>query len=285
LSTTPNVPGPDEKYTYETSPTPRWIIVAFVILFLFAGFLFYAGRSARTELAAELRTANQKTQQLAAQLDQANTRLADLKGQLDVTSEKLGLTQQELSRARQLAQTIRQEQKASDEQILARLGQVHQESESKIGRITTEVSATKSDVESTKRDLEATKSKLERTIGDLGEQSGLIARNREEVEYLKRLGERNIYEFDLRKSNRPERLGPIQVTLRKVDTKRSKYTLDVIADDRRIEKKDKTVNEPVQFYTGGPRRALYEIVVFQLERDRAVGYLSTPKELATARTP
>ncbi|MGC2419241.1 MAG: hypothetical protein WA434_15970, partial [Candidatus Acidiferrales bacterium] len=98
---------------------------------------------------------------------------------------------------------------------------------------------------------------------------------------LKRLGERDIFEFSLKKSKNPDHVGPIQVQLRKVDTKHYRYTLNVIADDKSIEKKDKTVGEPVQFYVRGAR-APYEIVVFDLTKDTAKGYLSTPKSAQAA---
>jgi hypothetical protein len=112
-------------------------------------------------------------------------------------------------------------------------------------------------------------------------QSGLIARNHDEVEELKRLGERDIFEFSLKKEKTPQHVGPIQVLLRKTDTKHYKYTVDVVADDKNIEKKDKTVGEPIQFYVRGAR-APYEIVVFDLGKDQAKGYLSTPKSASAA---
>jgi hypothetical protein len=116
----------------------------------------------------------------------------------------------------------------------------------------------------------------------MGVMSGLIARNHEDLEELKRRGERNYYEFELRKSKTPSRVGPIMVRLKDVNTKRSRYTLDVIAEDKPIEKKDKTVGEPVQFLVGR-QRPPYELVVFELSKDRAVGYLSTPKEAPAAK--
>jgi hypothetical protein len=110
----------------------------------------------------------------------------------------------------------------------------------------------------------------------------LIARNHDEVEELKRRGERDIFEFDLTKSNAgPQHVGPIQVQLKKVDTKHYRYTVNVVADDKAIEKKDKTVGEPIQFYVKGAR-APYEIVVFDLSKDEAKGYLSTPKSASAA---
>ncbi|MGH9757371.1 MAG: hypothetical protein ACRD4M_06505, partial [Candidatus Acidiferrales bacterium] len=160
---------------------------------------------------------------------------------------------------------------------------VQADTSTKFGQVATELSGTKSDVAATKADLEATKNKLQSTVGDLGVQSGLIALNHDEVEELKRLGERDIYEFSLTKSKTPQHVGPIQVGLRKTDTKHYRYTMNVVADDKSIEKKDKTVGEPVQFYVRGAR-APYEIVVFDLSKNTAKGYLSTPKS-ATAAPP
>ncbi len=277
MSLSPNVPESTEAHHGEPSPLPRWILVVFVVLFVLVGYLLYAGHEARTKLEAQLAQATEKNKVLAAQIDQTNARLADLKGQVEVTSQKVGLTQAEVAHARTLAQTIRKEQKESDQKLGAQIGQVKQESESKIGQVSTELGGAKTDIEATKKDLEATKGRLERTVGDLGVASGLIAHNREDLEELKRRGERNIFEFDLRKSKTPQRVGPVQITLQKVDTKRFKYTMTVNADDKSIEKKDRTVNEPVQFYVKGAR-APYEIVVFEVAKDRATGYLTTPKE-------
>jgi hypothetical protein len=200
---------------------------------------------------------------------------------LEVTSQKLGLTQDELARARSLAQTIRKDQQTSDAQLRQQIGAVQADTTTKFGQVDTELTGTKSDVASTKADLEATKNKLQSTIGDLGVQSGLIATNHDEVEELKRLGERDIFEFSLSKSKAPQHVGPIQMELRKVDTKHYRYTVNVVADDKNIEKKDRTVGEPIQFYVRGAR-APYEIVVFDLTKDQAKGYLSTPKSATEA---
>jgi len=277
MSTSPNLPESDQSYHDTSASVPRWILVAFIAVFALVGYLLYANYSTRTKLEADLARTNERSRVLSAQVDQANARLAEMKGQLDVTSQKLGLTQEELARARSLTQTIRKEQKTSDERLVAQIGQVKQESETKIGQVSTELGGAKTDIESTKKDLEATKSKLEHSVGDMGVMSGLIARNREDLEELKRRGERNIFEFDLRKSKTPQKVGPIQLKLQKVDTKRYKYTMVVYADDKTIEKKDKTVNEPVQFYVKGAHGP-YEVVVFEVSKDRTTGYLSTPKE-------
>jgi hypothetical protein len=111
----------------------------------------------------------------------------------------------------------------------------------------------------------------------------LIAHNRDDLEELRRRGDRNYYEFKLDKGKTPQRVGPVQVTLNKTDQKKGKYTLTVLADDRSIEKKDKTAGEPVQFYMkGASRMAPYEIVVFDVGKNQASGYLSTPKDAGGA---
>ena len=274
MSSSSNNPDPA---IVESSALPRWVILLFVVAFAFSGYLLYANYSDRQVTAKNLGDANSKTQALAAELDKTNSRIADLKGQLDVTSQKLGLTQDELARARGLAQNIKKAQEESDTQLRQQIGQVQQDATTKIGAVSTQLTGTQSDVAATKADLEATKGKLQTAVGDLGVQSGLIATNHDEVEELKRLGERDIFEFSLSKSQKgPQHVGPIQVSLKKVDDKHYKYTVNVVADDKTIEKKDRTVGEPIQFYVRGAR-APYEIVVFDLTKDSAKGYLSAPK--------
>jgi hypothetical protein len=285
MSLTPNTPSPEDSHSgmqyTEPSALPRWVIVLFVVAFLFVGYLLYANYSSSQALHQGLDSADKKTQALATEVDKANSRIADLKGQLDVTSQKLNLSEDELAHARSLAQTIRKQQQQSDAQLRQEIGQVQQDTSTKFGEVSTDLNATKTDLSSTKADLEATKGKLQSTIGDLGVQSGLIARNHDEVEELKRLGDRDIFEFSLGKTKGPQHVGPIQIQLRKTDPKKYKYTLNVVADDKSIEKKDRTVGEPIQFYVHGAR-APYEIIVFDVGKDQAKGYLSTPKSANSA---
>lgn len=276
MSISPSVPPEGETYHVEAPTTPRWIFVVFILLFAGLGYSIYAEQASRKSLEADIVAGNQRAQMLAAKLEEADSQLADIKGKLDVTSEKLNLTEGDLARARKASTEFKKEQVESDKSLEAKLGKMQEENAAKLGQVSADVSGAKSDIEATKKDLEATKGRLERTVGDMGQMSGLIARNKEEVEELKRRGDRNIFEFDIKKSNAPQRIGPIQVRLKKVDTKRLKYTMDVIADDKTVEKRDKTVNEPVQFISRASR-SLQEIVVFELSKDRAVGYLSTPK--------
>ncbi len=287
MSISPNVPDPQESYRYENMGTPRWIPVLFVVLILAVALLAYAGYSAQARMQQELAKAEEQNKILTAQLEQANGRFAELKGQMDVTSQKIGMTQAELADARSRAEGIRKAQAASDQRLSEEITAAQKESEAKIGAVATDVSGAKKDIESTKSDLEATKSKLDRSMGDMNVMSGLIARNHDDLEELKRRGDRNYYEFTLQTSKTPQRVGPVQMSLNKTDPKKSKYTMTVLVDDKAIEKKDKTAGEPVQFYVKGSARLFpYEIVVFDVGKNQLTGYLATPKEAgASAPAP
>ena len=279
MSLTPSAPVPDAHEDFrgpEVSPLPRWVVVLFVVAFGLLGYLVYASYSERQELHRTLAIADQRTQALAVELDKTNSRIADLKGQMDVTTQKLGLTEDELARARGLAQAIRKRQQQSDASFRKQLGGFQQDTATKFGQVSTDLTNTKTDLSATKADLAATKTKLQSAIGDLGVESGLIARNHDEVEELKRLGQRNIFEFTLGKTKKPQHVGPIEIQFRKLDAKHYRYTMNVVVDDKKNEKKDKTLGEPVQFYVS-EARAPYEIVVFNLNKKQAKGYLSTPK--------
>lgn len=153
------------------------------------------------------------------------------------------------------------------------------ETKAKIGEVNTEVGAVKSEVASTKSELDKTIAELKRVTGDLGVQSGLIATNAKELAALKALGERNYFEFNITKTKQPVKVGDVGILLKKADMKRNRYTIEVFADDKKTEKKDKTINEPVQFYTS-KARIPYEIVVNAVKKDVIVGYLATPKVTA-----
>ena len=288
MSISPNVPTPQESYHYEGSTgTPRWIAVVFIVLFLGLVGLGYAGYSVQSRLESNLSKTQDQNKLLTAQLDQANSRLADLKGHIDMTEQKMHMTQSELANARSRAESIRKDQLAADQKLAEQLNAAQQESNTKINAVATEVGGARKDIEATRSDLEATKGRLERASGDMGVMSGLIAHNRDDLEELKRRGDRNYYEFKIAKSKTAQKVGPVQVTLNKVDQKKSKYTVTVFVDDRSIEKKDKTAGEPVQFYVrGGSRMPPYEFVVFEVGKNQITGYLSTPKEGgAPAATP
>jgi len=283
MSISPNIPSPEESYRYESSGTPRWIAVLFVVLIAALAVFGYFGYSTESKLSQDLSKQQDQNKILTAQLDQANTRIADLKSKVEITVQRVGLTQSELAQAKSRAETIRKEQQASDLKLTTQLTQAQKENDEKIGAVATEVGGAKKDIEATRSDLEATKGKLDRSLGDMNVMSGLIAHSRDDLDELRRRGDRNYYEFTLQRSKNAQRVGPVQMSLSKVDQKKSKYTMTVFVDDRAIEKRDKTSGEPVQFYVkGSSRMAPYEIVVFDVGRNQINGYLATPKDGSAA---
>jgi len=283
MSISPNIPSPEESYRYESTGTPRWIAVLFVVLIAALAVFGYFGYSTESKLSQDLSKQQDQNKILTAQLDQANTRIADLKSKVEITVQRVGLTQSELAQAKSRAEAIRKEQQASDLKLTTQLTQAQKENDEKIGAVATEVGGAKKDIEATRSDLEATKGKLERSLGDMNVMSGLIAHNRDDLDELRRRGDRNYYEFTLQRSKNAQRVGPVQMSLSKVDQKKSKYTMTVFVDDRAIEKRDKTSGEPVQFYVkGSSRMAPYEIVVFDVGRNQINGYLATPKDGSAA---
>jgi hypothetical protein len=148
---------------------------------------------------------------------------------------------------------------------------------SRIDGVGADVDSVRTDLVSTKSMANNTQSDLQRARGDMGVMSGLIATNSNEIGQLRALGDRNIYEFTIDKKSGLQKVGDVQIRLNKADPKKSLYTMVVFANDRMIEKKDKTSNEPVQFYVGSGSRTPYEVVVNDVTKDTIKGYLATPK--------
>ena len=279
---------PEEPETPQSPEGPRnWfpaaVIVALVVLAMVNIFMLYDLSTTRTSLEQQLTELKEQSNVLMRRLETniqaGDERHNDLRGEVLMTGEKLGVTRRDLRRARQLARALGEEQK----QATAQIGQVGQqvstlrrESTAKLGKLTGGVTTNKADILTTRKDLEETKLRLTTAVGDLSKANVLIARNGEELEELRRRGDRNYFEFDLRKQKRPSRVGNISLKLKKTNTKRQRYTLELYADDKKVEKKNKTVNEPVQFYLARSR-GLHEIVVNQVHKNRIVGYVSAPK--------
>jgi predicted nucleic acid-binding Zn-ribbon protein len=185
--------------------------------------------------------------------------------------------------ADQLARQIQAEEAKVQQQVSSEISEVKSAAttaNAKIADVSTDVGGVKTQVSATQAELQKTIADLKSARGDLGVQSGLIATNAQELQALRRLGERNYIEIKLGKTKDRQRIGDITLLLKKTDPKKNKYTVEVMADDKLTEKKDKNVNEPVQFYTSKARQP-YEIVINQVQKDMIVGYLSTPKVEAT----
>ncbi len=184
-----------------------------------------------------------------------------------------------LKHADELAARLQEEQRRQQAQVTTELTAVKEAA----GTANTKISDVSNDVGNVRTEVAATKSELEKTIadlksvrGDLGLQSGLIATNGKELSALKALGDRNYVEFKLQKTKAPQKVGNILVLLKKTDLKKNQYTVELTADDKRVEKKDKSINEPLQFYLAGTRLPC-ELVVNEVRKDVVIGYLSTPK--------
>lgn len=228
----------------------------------------------------DLQTANGQNAALSQKLELTNERM---RAQAQTLGQSVGLTQKQLEEksnalieaqrqasAASAAATARlaKEQAATNQQVTA--------VQSDVSSVKTDVGGVKNDVATTQADLATTKAQMGRMQGDEGVMSGLIATNHDELEVLKHRGDRNYYEFTLNKGASAQNVGTIKLSLKKVDQKKSKFTLYVNSDDRNIEKKDKNINEPVQFYSG-KSPALFEVVVNSIGKNQVTGYLSTPK--------
>jgi hypothetical protein len=238
----------------------------------------------------------EKSQALVLASQQQNAKLADQLNETDarlrVTSETLGksvgLTQRQLEeRATDLlkrqqadASRLEKEQVAAQAASQKQIGEVSGE----VSNVKTDVGGVKTDVAQTKVQLEGDEARLRSMTGDLGVQSGLIATNGKELDILKHKGDRNYYTFTLNKGAKPSPFSGVSLSLKKSDPKHSRYTLEVDADDKKIEKRDKGLDEPVQFYTGRDN-LLYELVVNNINKNQVVGYLSTPKNAPVPLTP
>ncbi len=206
----------------------------------------------------------------------------NLKASNENSGQQLGITERGLQAAYAgTTAEIRQNQRAFERRLQDQQNAAADQVTFEMASVRTELNGAKKEIAATRTDLESTKVRLDRAIGDLTGQSSLIAHTREDLEELRHRGDRNYYEFTLNKGDGPTRVSTVSLQLKKADSKKNKFTLSVIADDRVIEKKDRGAAEPLQFYTGRNRQ-LYEVVIFTVEKNRVTGYLSTPKSLGMA---
>ena len=197
--------------------------------------------------------------------EETSQRVAALASRLEVNESRLKQQQETSARVSAEINVLRQSASSA---------------ESNVSSVITDVKQIHGEVASTRTELEKTIADLKRTTGDLGVMSGLIATNSREIEALKQLGDRDYIEFTLYKRKEPIRIGDVSILLKKTDTQANTYTLDLHVGDRKVEKKDRTANEPVQFFVGRERQP-HELVINEVGKDRISGYLAVPK----VRTP
>ncbi|MGA3292551.1 MAG: hypothetical protein ABSE45_01070 [Candidatus Acidiferrales bacterium] len=258
---------------------PRWIGIAVVILAVvsLAGLgVGWAASNRARDLQQTLATQTQQTKQnddiLNQRLAKAEDTNAQLQGELSVVTDKMKLTETEVSRARAQTKKIKDEdaQQLSDLQNNVNGQLATKASVDDVNKLGT-------DVNGVKTDLDATKNSLNLTRGEFGT---LIAKNHDEIDELRRLGERDYYEFTIDKKGQREKVGDVMVELRSVNPKKNLYTVAIYADDQRYEKKNRSVNEPIYFFTHGTRAPI-EFTVNQVGKDKIAGYLSVPKSNST----
>jgi hypothetical protein len=273
-----SIPEEPVEVPSDKSAILKWVLLAAGAIYVIASlYLIYDMRTRIVGL-------EQKEATLQTQQSELVTRLSNTSSELRrALSTEVDTTKQEMA-AR--AAELERQQKASAARLSAaqsQQGKQIADVSGEVSSVKTDVGSAKTDIQRTQTDLAATNQKLEHAMGDLGVQSGLIAHNASELEILKHKGDRNYYDFTLQKGAR-QPVSTISLQLKKVDPKKSKFTLNVISDDKTIEKKDRTVNEPLQFYTGRDHM-LYELVVFTAAKNSITGYLSTPKNAPTPITP
>jgi hypothetical protein len=292
----------DKTPDFEKAPEPReeshgngmiiGVLVGGLVLALAGdGYLMVRSSRADDDLAAmrddtkaRISKVNDAT---AAILEENRQRVAALTDELKGTTDNANTAvKRARTEAQRQAEKLSQKMDDESKQVSDQLSQLKDETTSATSKLTevstdvdgvkSDVTGVKADVASTHTEIEKTGSDLKRVMGDMGVMSGLVATNSKDLATLRELGERNYYEFDLTKKDGTKKVGDITLAFRKSDPKRNRYTVDILADDKRVEKRDKTINEPVQLYVSGSAQP-YEIVINQVKRDEVVGYLATPK--------
>lgn len=223
--------------------------------------------------AVSSQTSRRNIENLEKELAKARSQAAQLSGQ--AKSEAT-------AHADELAARLQRAQDEQGKQIAtvgSEVSNVRTEATTRIGEVSADVANVKTDAARTRSDLEKTIADLKSTRGDLGVQSGLIATNGKELAALKALGERNYTDFKIVKAGRkdkPQKVGDLQILLKEADPKKNRYTVEVIADDKTVEKKDRTINEPVQFMLSRATQP-YELVVNDIKKNMISGYVAAPK--------
>lgn len=288
---TPTQPAPAEKPRAPRSP---WLPLLAAGLAGIAGFSFYEASHQSSQidtLRRELAASQQELGTLRAGIDKVDANISgslnDIQRQLTVDRKGVAQTIARVQEGtKRHVEDIAKKTEAQQAALASELSTVKSaaaDTSTKVEGVTNEVASVKTDVASTRSALDAATADMKRMNGDMGVMSGLIATNSGEIQKLRELGDRNIYEFKLARGGGMQKVGDIQMRLVKADAKRNRYTMVVFADDRTVEKKDKTTNEPVQFYVASKARFPYEVVVNTVSKNMVTGYLATPKVTTASR--
>ena len=267
-----------EPIHQSTTGTPRWVGLAVVVLggvsLLGLGVGWSAINQAKSAEQAAQASVKQSSDALSQRLAKEEEINQQLQSDLHVVTDKLNVTQADLIAARKQTKTA---VVTYDKKLTGLETSVNNKLATKADA--QDVSKLNGDVSGVKTDLDATKNNLQMARSEMGT---LIARNHDEIDQLRRMGQRDYFEFTVTRKGGTQRVGSIQVELKDTNTKKNQYTINVLADDKSFEKKNRSVNEPIFFYTGGSRAAL-ELVVNKVSKTTASGYLSVPKAAGTSQ--
>lgn len=278
---------------------PRWLAGTAILLGLGVVGMIAAGIyqhselvNAKMEIAGLQREVSTMRQDVGTAESRSRETFDAMKSELTSTRQEAKLTADQAKvAARRQAEALVAKAESSQEmkhkQLAAEVDEIKNTTDqatvrltdigSEVGEVKGQVGEVKTQVASTRSDLDRTIADLKRANGDMGVMSGLIATNAKELAALKEIGERDYYEFNLTKAQARRMLAGVNLLYKKADPKRNRFTLEVVADDKRVEKKDRTINEPIQFYVPSKARQPYELVINEIKKDTIVGYLSVPK--------
>ncbi|MGA2095452.1 MAG: hypothetical protein ABSH39_04070 [Candidatus Acidiferrum sp.] len=278
-----------EEHIIETRTGGSWQLPAIILLGLVAiaglGFGWNASSKLDTtkqDVATEVKTVQQSVQQdmssMKDRIAQDEKTNADLQGDLKVVTDKLKITQGQLKKARVAAEEAAKQNAETTEKLSALDTSVHTELATKaatedVKTVDTKVTAVSTDLDATKQDLKMAKSEM----------GTLIARNHDEIDQLRRLGERDYVEFTIDSKNKPQKVGNVTVELKGTNQKKNQVSLAMTVEDKQFQKKNRALNEPIFFYISGTHIP-EEIVINKVGKDQVSGYLSIPKANAAPAT-
>jgi chromosome segregation ATPase len=269
--------------------TPRYGLFAILAGLALLIFIIYQLQMTKSQLKEFQTSQTAKSaaleEKLVGRLNENEKSLDSLHSDFKVLQDKLGVTQRELDTARAIAQKARADNEQTVQQLNQQLSKkadaqqlsaFKEEASSKLGAVNKDVTAVKSDVEATRKELEGTRRDLTDVKDTLSQQ---IARNRDELQQLRLKGERNYYEFAIDQKKKVVLVGDIRVMLLDANPKKKTYGVRIVVDDNQLEKKNRSLNESIQFLVG-KTKLRYELVVNEVKKDSISGYLSVPKDKA-----
>lgn len=260
------------------SHTGAFVAIIVVLALLAAGEIGTLRKMSSMRGSFEAQQARMRTDLLALEDAQAQ-QLGALRAELDQTAERMGSTGKELNSARAMVTKLQKQQRQEATQLKQEISK--KADEEKVGALSQDVTTTKTDLDATKKNVDELANNLGLAKSEMGT---LIARNHDDIEALRKLGERDYFEFTLNK-NQKQNIAGVGLTLKKTNAKHHRFDVTMLVDDQQIEKKARTINEPIFFYVAGSKKP-YEMVVNKVESSRVTGYVSTPKgatEQAAAR--